>query len=153
MISVNKVMNITCLFELDSACVNPRLCISKRQILLSTIHGIGIAHSRREALDDNASHNLDDILIYSNSKEEHVEHGKWIMQCLVDVGLYLNPEKYKFHKQTFKFVSLIISTNAIAMDVGKVQTVQNWSPQDQTANRRLNNLFDIKQLLGFANQY
>jgi hypothetical protein len=34
----------------------------------------------REALDDFASAYLDDVLIYSDSKEEHVGHVKWIMQ-------------------------------------------------------------------------
>jgi hypothetical protein len=33
-----------------------------------------------EALDDFASAYLDDVLIYSNSEEEHVSHVKWIMQ-------------------------------------------------------------------------
>ena len=35
------------------------------------------------ALDDFASAYLDDILIYSDSEEEHVEHVKWVMQCLL----------------------------------------------------------------------
>jgi hypothetical protein len=33
-----------------------------------------------EAMDDFASAYLDDVLIYSNSEEEHVGHVKWIMQ-------------------------------------------------------------------------
>jgi hypothetical protein len=53
----------------------------------------------REALDRFASANLDDILIYSNSVEEHEEHVKWILGRLLKAGLYLIPEKCEFHKK------------------------------------------------------
>ena len=39
-----------------------------------------INNAIREALDDFASAYLDDVLIYSDSKEDHVGHVKWIMQ-------------------------------------------------------------------------
>jgi len=54
----------------------------------------------REALEDFASAYLDDILTHSDSKEEHVEHVKWVMQHLLGAGLYLKPEKCEFHKET-----------------------------------------------------
>jgi hypothetical protein len=41
-----------------------------------------INNAIREALDDFASLCLDDVLIYSNSEEEHGGHVKWIMQRL-----------------------------------------------------------------------
>jgi len=52
-----------------------------------------INNAIREALDHIASANLDDVLIYSDSDEEHVGHITWIMQRLLDAGLYLKPEK------------------------------------------------------------
>jgi len=39
-----------------------------------------INNALREALDDFASACLDDILIYTDSEEEHVGHVQWIMQ-------------------------------------------------------------------------
>jgi hypothetical protein len=39
-----------------------------------------INNAIREALDDFASAYQDDVLIYSDSEEEHVGHVKWIMQ-------------------------------------------------------------------------
>jgi len=45
-----------------------------------------------EALDDFASAYLDDILIYSDSEEEHVGHVKWIMLWLLEARLYLKPQ-------------------------------------------------------------
>jgi hypothetical protein len=40
-----------------------------------------INNALREALDDFASAYLDNVLIYSNSEEEHVGRVKWVMQC------------------------------------------------------------------------
>lgn len=43
----------------------------------------------REALDDFVSAYLDDVLIYSDSEEEYIGHVKWIIQRLLEAGLYL----------------------------------------------------------------
>jgi len=106
-----------------------------------------------EALDDFASAYLDDILIYSNSEEEHEGHVKWVMQRLLDAGLYLKPEKCEFHKTTVTYLGLIISTERISLDEDKVETVQNCSREKTTANGRLNNLFEVQQFLGFCNYH
>jgi len=112
-----------------------------------------INNTIREALDDFASAYLDDVLIYSNFEEEHVGHVKWIMQRLLEAGLYLTPEKCEFHKETVRYLGLIISTEGISIDEDKVQTVRNWSREKKTKNGRLNNLFEVQQFLGFCNYY
>jgi hypothetical protein len=93
-----------------------------------------INNAIREALDDFASAYLDDVLIDSDSEEEHVGHVNWIMQRLWDAGLYLKPEKCEFHKETVRYLGLIISTKGISMDEDKVETVQNWSREKKTEN-------------------
>jgi len=75
-----------------------------------------INNAIREALDDFASAHLDDVLIYSYSDEEHVGHDKWIMQQLLEARLYLKPEKCEFHKETVRYLGLIISTKGISID-------------------------------------
>lgn len=62
------------------------------------------------ALDDVALANMDDILIYSNSEEEHDEHVEWAMQCLLEAEIDWKPENSEFHKKTLKNICLIIST-------------------------------------------
>jgi len=62
-----------------------------------------INNAMREALDDFESAYLDNVLIYSDSEEEHVSHVKWIMQRLLEAGLYLKPEKCEFHKETVRY--------------------------------------------------
>jgi hypothetical protein len=39
------------------------------------------------------------------------------------------------------------------MDPDKIETVWNWSREKMTPNGRLNNLFEVQQLLGFCNYY
>jgi hypothetical protein len=104
-------------------------------------------------LDNFASAYLDNILIHSNSIEEHEEHVIWIMQCLLEARLYLIPEKCEFHKETVKYLSHIISTKGISMDQDKVDTVRNWSREKKTANRHLNNLFKVQKFVVFCNYH
>jgi len=75
-----------------------------------------IINSMREALDEFASAYLDDVLIYNDSVKEHEDHVEWIMHQLLDAGFYLKPEKCEFHKDTVKYLRLIISTREISMD-------------------------------------
>jgi hypothetical protein len=85
-------------------------------------------------LDDFASAYRDDVLIYGDSQEEHIGHVKLIMQQLLEAGLDLKAEKWKFHKGTVRYFGMIISTNGIAMDKVKVETVWNWSQEKKTRN-------------------
>ena len=78
---------------------------------------------------------------------------KWIMQRLLEAGLYLKPEKCDFHKETVKYLRLIISTTAISMDDDKVDTVLNWSREKKTENGPLDNLIEVEQFFGFCNYY
>jgi hypothetical protein len=112
-----------------------------------------INNAIREALDDFASAYFDDVLIYSDSKEEHVRHVKWIVQRLQEAELYLKPEKCEFHKETVRYLGLIISTKGISIDEDKVETVRNWSREKKTKNGRFNCLFEVQQFLGFCNYY
>ena len=41
----------------------------------------------------------------------------------------------------------------ISMDEDEFETIRNWSREEKTANRRLNNLFEVQQFLGFCHYY
>ena len=66
---------------------------------------------------------LDDILIYSETLEEHQAHDKKVLEALSKVGLHLQPEKCEFHKTEVKYLGLIISADAVKMDLKKVRAV------------------------------
>jgi hypothetical protein len=84
-----------------------------------------INNAIREALNDFASAYLNDVLRYSDSDEEQVGHNKWIMQMLLEAGLYLNPEKCDIQMEKGRYLWLIIWTKGISMDEDKVETVRN----------------------------
>ena len=99
----------------------------------------------RQFLDDFCTAFLDDILIYSNTLEEHKKQVYKVLKALSDTGLHLKPEKCHFHKQEVKYLGFIIGTNGVRMDPEKVSCVLDW----QTPG----NVTDIQCLLGFANFY
>jgi len=82
-----------------------------------------------------------------------MEHVKWVMKRLLEEGEYFKPEKCEFHKETVRYLGLIISTTGISMDEDKVETMRNWSREEKTKNGRLNNLFKVQLFSGFCNYY
>ncbi|GAN01730.1 hypothetical protein MAM1_0011c01165 [Mucor ambiguus] len=56
---------------------------------------------------------LDDVLIFSQSRSEHKQHFRLILQKLQDAKLSLKLEKCKFSVQTVSFLGFIISTHVV----------------------------------------
>ena len=52
---------------------------------------------------------IDDILIYSRTKEEHTEHLRVALQILRDHSLYAKQEKYEFWMTEVKFLGHVVS--------------------------------------------
>jgi hypothetical protein len=61
-----------------------------------------INNTIQEDMDVFASADLDDIQIYRDTMEKHEQPVKWILERLLQGGLYLKLEKCKFHKDTVK---------------------------------------------------
>jgi hypothetical protein len=66
---------------------------------------------------------LDDILIYSKTREEHEEHVRKVLQRLREAGLYAKLSKYKFFVTKTKFLSLIVGRDGFEIDPEKVRTI------------------------------
>src|SRR5258707_2590151 len=88
---------------------------------------------------------LDDILIYSDSLEDHRDHVREVLRCLHMVGLYANLKKCKFHMDTVEYLRFILSPKGLQMDPTKVSTIQDW-PEPQKVQ-------DVQAFLGFTNFY
>jgi len=63
-----------------------------------------INNTIHEALDDFASADLDDILIYSYLEVEHTEHIQWIIQCVLKEKCYLKPEICEQRNNTVRYL-------------------------------------------------
>lgn len=88
---------------------------------------------------------FDDILVYSKSLDDHVQHLTSVLQALRHHQLFLNLAKCEFASTKVYFLGFIISSNGIANDPLKVEAIVNW-PQPRT-------LFDVLSFHCLANFY
>ena len=68
---------------------------------------------------------LDDILIYSKTKEEHLKHVHIILETLRKHQLYAKLSKYEFIKQHVEYIRYFISEQGITVDSRKIDTICN----------------------------
>ena len=69
---------------------------------------------------------LDDIVIYSDSLDEHIKHVKSVMDILRKEKLYLSRSKLHFLPPELKLLGRIIDDQGIRMDSEKVDSVMHW---------------------------
>jgi len=99
----------------------------------------------RDYLDEFVIIYLDDILVFSNSLEEHKRHVRLVLERLREAGLFLKPQKCQFEVQEVSFLGYLISPKGIRMDPKKVEAVTEWPTPEST--------HDVQMFLGFANFY
>jgi hypothetical protein len=63
---------------------------------------------------------IDDILVFSKSKQEHEEHLHIVLQRLCDHQLYEKFSRCKFWLREVQFLGQVISSEGITVDPGKV---------------------------------
>ena len=79
-----------------------------------------------EHLDEFIIAYLDNIIIYSNNKEEHFQYIKWVLQRLTDKKMLVAIKKYKFHTTKTEFYRFIIKLKKLSMDPKKIKVIVNW---------------------------
>ena len=88
---------------------------------------------------------LDDIIVFGNTFEEHMERLERVLVRLGENGLKLNPKKCSFCQEKVRYVGHIVSQEGIATDPEKTEQVRNW-PRPQTPE-------DVRRYLGFCGYY
>jgi hypothetical protein len=66
---------------------------------------------------------IDDILVYSENKQDHAQHLRIVLARLRDHQLYAKFSKCEFWLKTVHFLGHVLSENEISMDPNKVQEV------------------------------
>ena len=69
---------------------------------------------------------LDDILIYSRTREEHLSYVRKVLTALRRASLFAKIQKYEFFKDETTFLGVIVGRHGIRMDPKKVQTIRDW---------------------------
>ena len=88
---------------------------------------------------------IDDICIYSQSREEHIQHLREVLKLLQKHRLYVKASKCVFLRQEITFLGLRISADGVAMETVKVEAIRDW---EQPANCK-----ELRGFLGLANYY
>jgi hypothetical protein len=86
---------------------------------------------------------LDDILIFTNSLEEHCQITHLVLDCMHEHKLYLQLEKCKFEQTRIEYLGVIISDNKVEMDLVKIAGVVDWP---MPSNNK-----EVQSFIGFVN--
>ena len=88
---------------------------------------------------------LDDILVFTDTREEHRRLVRRVLEALRKHKLYLRPEKCAFEKTTVDYLGTIVGNGELRMDPAKVSTVMDWPvPKNKK---------DVQSFIGFCNFY
>ena len=88
---------------------------------------------------------FDDILIYSKSEDEHIDHLRSVLTVLRDHKLYANLQKCIYMSKQLLFLGFVVSGDGITVDEGKVKAIREWpTPKSVT---------ELRSFLGLASFY
>ena len=88
---------------------------------------------------------LDDVLIFSEDPDEHVNHVRQVLERLRDHKLYVKLSKSTFHATDVEYLGFRISPKGVFIDPERVQAIQEW-PEPRTVR-------EIRIFIGFINYY
>ena len=90
-------------------------------------------------------HYLDDVIIYSESFELHMEHLREVFDRLRRAGLTVKPEKVKFATQDISFLGHNVSPAGVRIDPERTQAIRVFPP--------LKDAKGISRFVGMVNFY
>ena len=88
---------------------------------------------------------LDDLIIFSDTLEEHERRLMRVLHRLRDYGLKLSPEKCRFFQSSVRYLGHVVSEQGIETDPDKISALRTW-PVPQK-------LKELRSFLGFAGYY
>ncbi|KAM1863067.1 hypothetical protein ACFX14_003456 [Malus domestica] len=81
---------------------------------------------------------IDDILVYSKSKADHIRHLNLVLKKLREHKLYAKFSKCQFWLTEVAFLGHVVSAQRIQVDPQKIATVENWEqPRTVTEHNRV----------------
>ena len=88
---------------------------------------------------------INDILVYSSSKEKHAEHVRIVLQTLKEHQLYAKFIKCQFWLDRVTLLEHVVSAKGISVDPHKIEAIVDWKPPT--------NVTEVRIFLGLAGYY
>ena len=88
---------------------------------------------------------LDDILVYSQSVEEHAEHLRKVLHKLREYRLDAKASKCEILKTSLEFLGHEVTVDGMAPTKQKLKAVREWE--------QARDVTSLRSFLGFANYY
>jgi len=99
----------------------------------------------KDFVDDFMLVYIDDILIYSKTREEHIKHLKLVAKKLNEFKLQINMKKSYFMVKSVKYCGYIVEGGSLKIDPDKLTLMNIWPvPQNASA---------VRSFLGFLGYY
>jgi hypothetical protein len=90
---------------------------------------------------------LDDVIVFSATFEDHVEHLRKVFKRLREHGVKLKPKKFKLFEREVVFLGRIVSERGYRMDPAGVEVIHNLKSSPPK------NVGDVRRLMGLLNCY
>lgn len=95
--------------------------------------------------DSFAAAYLDDVVVFSNSWEEHLSHLQTVLHKIEEAGLIIHPDKCSVAKQKSQYLGFVLGKGVIRPQVGKVEAVK-LAERPQTKSQ-------VKSFMGLVGWY
>lgn len=88
---------------------------------------------------------VDDVIIFSNGIEDHVNDVAWVLDRLSGANMRVSKEKSFFFKESVEYLGFMVSSGGITTSPSKVEAIQKYNQPT--------NLFSVRSFLGLASYY
>ena len=88
---------------------------------------------------------LDDVIVFSETFEEHLIRLNAVLQKFASAGLKLKPSKCELFKQAITYLGHVVSKDGVATCQNKIQSILDW-PEPTTVT-------EVRSYLGFVGYY
>ena len=98
----------------------------------------------REYRDQFVAPYLDDVIVFSQSLDQHITHVEKVLDKFIEKGLKIGLDKCNFFKQEVKFLGRIVNSEGYRMDEESIEAVR------ALRGHVPKNLGEVRQLLGLV---
>ncbi|GFU25715.1 retrovirus-related Pol polyprotein from transposon 17.6 [Trichonephila clavipes] len=102
---------------------------------------------------------LDDIIVFSETFEDHLIRLRLVLKCLQEAGLKLNSKKCLFAAQEVKILGHLVSSNGVRPDPDKIKASLlksgvefHWGPEEVEAFNNLKKALTSDPVLGMYDE-